>query len=154
MITPAISVLSAVEGLGVATPAFDTFVVPITVSILLALFLFQRRGTARVGSVFGPIIMLWFIVIGGIGLRQIIATPGILAALFPWYAADFLIEHSSRGFFVLGAVFLVVTGGEALYADMGHFGSRPIRLTWFGIVLPGLILSYFGQGHQTQSGPA
>jgi KUP system potassium uptake protein len=98
MITPAISVLSAVEGLGVATPAFDTFVVPITVSILLALFLFQRRGTARVGSVFGPIIMLWFIVIGGIGLRQIIATPGILAALSHWYAADFLIEHSSRGF--------------------------------------------------------
>lgn len=146
MITPAISVLSAVEGLGVATPAFDTYVVPITVSILLALFLFQRHGTARVGSVFGPIIMLWFIVIGGIGVSQIIGTPRVLAALSPTYAAGFLLENSARGFFVLGAVFLVVTGGEALYADMGHFGKRPIRLTWFGIVLPGLLLSYFGQG--------
>ncbi|MCC6165844.1 MAG: potassium transporter Kup [Caldilineaceae bacterium] len=146
MITPAISVLSAVEGLEIATPFFAPYVVPITIVILVVLFLFQSRGTERVGKVFGPLMLLWFGVSGLLGLSWIIRQPGVLAAVNPWYGAQFFIHNGWRGFLVLGSVFLVVTGGEALYADMGHFGKRPIRLAWFAVVLPALLLNYFGQG--------
>ncbi len=146
MITPAISVLSAVEGLHVATPLFDPYVVPIAVAILIGLFLFQSRGTTGVGKVFGPITILWFVAIGILGIHQILRAPGVLAAINPWHGVDFFLNNGGRGFVVLGAVFLVVTGGEALYADIGHFGTAPIRLTWFLIVLPALALNYFGQG--------
>jgi KUP system potassium uptake protein len=146
MITPAISVLSAVEGLHVATPLFDPYVLPIAVVILIGLFLFQSRGTTGVGAVFGPITMLWFIAISLLGIQQIIRTPEVLAAINPTHGFEFFMINGSRGFLVLGAVFLVVTGGEALYADIGHFGTAPIRLTWFAVVLPALTLNYFGQG--------
>jgi len=145
-ITPAISVLSAVEGLEVATPAFEPYVIPITVVILIALFVVQKRGTADVGYVFGPVILVWFITLGVLGLNIIVREPGVLAAVNPYYGAQFLVHNGLIGYLVLGAVFLVVTGGEALYADMGHFGLRPIRLSWFFVVLPGLALNYFGQG--------
>jgi KUP system potassium uptake protein len=146
MITPAISVLSAVEGLHVATPLFDPFVVPLAVAILIGLFVFQSRGTTGVGKVFGPVTILWFLAISILGLRQIIRAPEVLAAVNPWHGFEFFMNNGRHGFVVLGAVFLVVTGGEALYADIGHFGTAPIRLTWFVIVLPALILNYFGQG--------
>jgi KUP system potassium uptake protein len=146
VITPAISVLGAMEGLKVLAPAFDPFVVPITVTILLALFLFQKRGTAGVGAVFGPITLVWFVCIALLGIRGILLDPSVLRAFNPAYAVNFFIEDGLRGFLVLGAVVLVFTGGEALYADMGHFGKRPIRLAWFGLVLPALLLNYFGQG--------
>ncbi|HEY6948408.1 MAG TPA: potassium transporter Kup [Gemmatimonadales bacterium] len=146
VITPAISVLGAMEGLRVVAPAFDPFVVPITVAILLALFLFQKRGTAGVGLVFGPITLIWFICIILLGIRGILLDPSVIRALNPWYAVKFFAEDGLRGFLILGAVVLVFTGGEALYADMGHFGKRPIRVAWFGLVLPALLLNYFGQG--------
>ncbi|MDH3520983.1 MAG: KUP/HAK/KT family potassium transporter, partial [Myxococcales bacterium] len=146
MITPAISVLSAVEGLRVATPVVEPFVLPITVLILLGLFGVQSHGTARVGAVFGPIMLLWFLTLAALGAREVIQHPGVLVALDPRQAVRFFAEHRAGAFLVLGAVFLVVTGGEALYADMGHFGRRPIRLTWFGLVLPALLINYFGQG--------
>ena len=146
MITPAISVLSAVEGLEIATPAFGHFVVPITVLILAGLFLAQRFGTARVGAVFGPVMLLWFGALAAIGVSQIVKHPGVLVALLPSHAASFLLENGKAGFLVLGSVFLVVTGGEALYADMGHFGARPIRLSWTFLVGPSLMLTYLGQG--------
>jgi KUP system potassium uptake protein len=146
MITPAISVMGAIEGLHVATPFFDPYVLPIAIVILIGLFFFQSRGTAGVGAVFGPITMLWFIAISLLGIRQIIRAPEVLAAINPMYGFEFFMINGSRGFLVLGAVFLVVTGGEALYADVGHFGTTPIRLTWFAIVLPALTLNYFGQG--------
>ncbi len=146
MITPAISVLSAVEGIGIITPLFSPYIVPVTVGILVALFLMQHHGTARVGGVFGPIIFLWFVTIGVLGLIQIVQQPRILAAAFPWHGIAFLIRNKMHGFIVLGAVFLVVTGAEALYADMGHFGRRPIQLIWAILVLPMLLLNYFGQG--------
>src|SRR5882724_3976340 len=146
MITPAISVMGAVEGLHVATPLFDPYVLPIAVVILMGLFFFQSRGTTGVGTVFGPITMLWFIAISVLGLQQILRTPEVLAAINPIHGFEFFMINGSRGFLVLGAVFLVVTGGEALYADIGHFGTAPIRLTWFAVVLPALILNYFGQG--------
>ena len=146
MITPAISVLSAVEGLEVATPVFSSYVIPLTVGVLIGLFLFQRRGTGRVGAVFGPVTLIWFGTIALLGLVAIVRAPGVLAAALPTHALRFFVDNGSRGFLVLGAVFLVVTGGEALYADMGHFGTRPIRLTWFAVVLPALLLNYFGQG--------
>ncbi len=146
MITPAISVLSAVEGLQVAAPGFQHYVVPITVAILVGLFWFQKRGTATVGSIFGPVILTWFLVIGSLGVAEILRTPRVLAAVLPNHALAFFLDNGAQGFFVLGAVFLVVTGGEALYADMGHFGKRPIRLGWFGVVLPCLMINYFGQG--------
>ncbi len=146
MITPAISVLSAIEGLKVATPLFDPFVIPITIAILVVLFLFQSQGTARVGAVFGPIMLIWFFVLALLGINGIVQEPHVLAAVSPVHALDFFVNNRLQGFFVLGAVFLVATGGEALYADMGHFGKRPIRLAWFTIVLPGLLLNYFGQG--------
>ena len=146
MITPAISVLSAIEGLEVATPVFRPYVVPITVAILAALFAIQSRGTAGIGRVFGPVTLVWFAVLAALGALQVVAHPGVLAALSPTYGATFFWANGVRGFLVLGSVFLVVTGGEALYADMGHFGVRPIRLTWFVVVLPALLLNYFGQG--------
>ncbi len=146
MITPAISVLSAVEGLEVATPALQRYVVPITVVILIALFMVQKRGTAGIGKVFGPITLAWFAVIAALGVRQIAGHPEILLSVNPLHGIRFFAANGSTGFFVLGAVFLAITGGEALYADMGHFGARPIRLTWFVVVLPSLLLNYFGQG--------
>jgi KUP system potassium uptake protein len=146
IITPAISVLGAVEGLSIATPALEHLVVPIAFVIILALFFFQRRGTARVGAVFGPLTAVWFICIAALGVGGIAREPSVLQALNPWHAVNFFLREGSRGFLVLGAVILVVTGGEALYADMGHFGKRPIRLAWFTVVLPALVLNYFGQG--------
>ena len=146
MITPAISVLSAVEGIRIITPLFKPYVVPLTIVILAGLFLIQRHGTARVGSFFGPIILVWFALLSVLGGIQIVHQPGVLAAVLPWYAVQFFIHNGLHGFVVLGAVFLVVTGAEALYADMGHFGKTPIRLTWTLLVLPALVLNYFGQG--------
>jgi KUP system potassium uptake protein len=146
MITPAISVMSAVEGLHIATPLFDHYVVPIAVVILIGLFFFQSRGTARVGAVFGPVTMIWFAAISVLGIAHIIRAPQVLAAINPMHGFEFFMLNGWRGFVVLGAVFLVVTGGEALYADIGHFGTAPIRLTWFAIVLPALTLNYVGQG--------
>jgi KUP system potassium uptake protein len=146
MITPAISVLSAVEGMKIIAPAFKDLVMPVTILVLVGLFLFQNNGTARVGAFFGPIIFVWFVVIGLLGLVEIIRYPQILQAILPWYGISFLLSNHLQGFMVLGAVFLSVTGAEALYADMGHFGKKPIRLTWVLLVLPALLLNYFGQG--------
>jgi KUP system potassium uptake protein len=146
MITPAISVLSAVEGIGVGTPALNRFVVPLAVVVLLALFLVQKRGTRAVGHLFGPVMLLWFAVIAVDGLIHIAAGPRVLTALNPVHAARVFATSPLRGFIVLGAVSLAITGGEALYADMGHFGRFPIRLAWFALVLPALVLNYFGQG--------
>lgn len=146
MITPAISVLSAVEGIQIITPIFSPYVIPVTVIILVSLFTVQHRGTARVGRLFGPIILIWLLVLALLGMIQIYHNPQILRAIFPWYGLRFLAVNRLHGFIVLGAVFLVVTGAEALYADMGHFGKRPIRLTWFILVLPALVANYFGQG--------
>ena len=145
-ITPAISVLSAVEGLEVATPAFKPYVIPITLTVIVLLFVFQKRGTAHVGAWFGPIVVVWFVVIGTLGVIAIASAPQVLAALNPVYALEFLGTHGAPGFFSLGAVVLVCTGAEALYADMGHFGRMPIRIAWSGLVLPALALNYFGQG--------
>jgi KUP system potassium uptake protein len=153
MITPAITVLGAVEGLQVATPGLGPYVVPVAIGILVALFVFQSRGTHTVGKTFGPVTLLWFVTIGALGLVQIIRTPAVLAAINPWYAFQFFVDNGTQGYLVLGAVFLVVTGGEALYADMGHFGPRAIRVAWFSIVLPGLLLNYFGQGALVLSNP-
>jgi KUP system potassium uptake protein len=146
MITPAISVLSAVEGLGVATPFFEPYIVPITIAILVVLFSVQRFGTGGVGRVFGPVTLLWFLTLGALGLPHIARNPAVLAAISPVRAVEFFAANRWNGFIALGSVFLVVTGGEALYADMGHFGKRPIRVAWSLIVLPALMLNYFGQG--------
>ena len=146
VITPAISVLSAVEGLNVATPLFRPYVEPITIVILVALFMIQRRGTALIGGLFGPVMLIWFAVLAILGIIHIVQAPQVLAAVNPLYGANFFIHNGWTGYLVLGTVFLVVTGGEALYADMGHFGPRPIRLAWFAYVLPALLLNYFGQG--------
>ena len=146
MITPAISVLSAVEGLHLATPAFDPYVIPIALVILVGLFLFQRHGTARVGALFGPVMLVWFAVLAILGVHGILMNPQVLAALNPMYGVAFFVENGLAGFIILGAVVLAVTGTEGLYADMGHFGRRPLRLVWFGYVLPALVLNYFGQG--------
>lgn len=154
LITPAISVLSAVEGLGVATPHVEKFVVPITIGVLIALFSIQRFGTGRVGALFGPITCLWFLVIGVLGLQSIIETPVVLQALNPLYAIDFAIGQPGKMFVLLAAVFLALTGGEALYADMGHFGARAVRIAWFGLVCPALMLNYFGQGALVLRDPA
>ena len=145
-ITPAISVLSAIEGLEVATPRLADYVMPVTVLILLALFLVQRRGTTGIGAVFGPATLIWFLSIAAVGTPRIAAQPGVLAAVNPLHAVRFLAGHGYNGFLLLGAVVLCITGGEALYADMGHFGPRPIRLAWYGVVMPALLLNYFGQG--------
>lgn len=154
MITPAISVLSAVEGLAVATPSLSHVVVPVTIIILVGLFLVQKKGTARIGGIFGPVTLIWFMVLSVLGLRQIAGNWAVLRAVNPVHAISFFFDNRLRGFFVLGAVFLVVTGGEALYADMGHLGPKPIRLTWFGLVLPSLVLNYFGQGALLLSEPS
>src|SRR6516162_5185894 len=146
VITPAISVLSAVEGLKVATPIFDPYVVPIALVLLIALFVVQRRGTATVGGLFGPIMLFWFVVLGLLGLSNIVLQPRILLALNPWHGIDLLISAPWPGFVMLGAVFLAVTGAETLYADMGHFGRTPLRTAWLYIVLPALLLNYSGQG--------
>ena len=146
MITPAISVLSAVEGLKVATPAFEHYVIPITVVTIIGLFAAQSRGTGRVGAVFGPVMILWFVSLALLGIRGILRAPEVLWSLDPRLGLEFLARSGWEGFVVLGAVFLAVTGAEALYADVGHFGVRPIRIAWFGLVLPGLFLNYLGQG--------
>ncbi len=146
MITPAISVLSAVEGLEIVTPVFAPYVIPLTVVILIALFLCQHRGTSGIGAIFGPITLFWFVVLALLGIRHIVQQPVVLGAISPYHALEFFLNNGWTGFLVLGSVFLVVTGGEALYADMGHFGPKPIRLAWFGVVLPALLLNYFGQG--------
>ena len=146
MLTPAISVLSAVEGLEIATPAFKPYVLPLTVVILFSLFAVQKRGTARVGAMFGPLMVLWFGTLALLGIASIVRHPEVLAAIAPWHAIQFMIHNGVPGFLVLIGVFLVTTGGEALYADLGHFGATPIRAVWFGFVLPCLLLNYFGQG--------
>jgi KUP system potassium uptake protein len=146
IITPAISVMSAVNGLGVVEPALARYVVPVSFAIIAALFYFQYKGTAKVGGAFGWIMLTWFLSIGLLGVAEIVHRPEIIRALNPWYAVTFFTDHPARSFVVLGAVVLVITGGEALYADMGHFGRKPIRLAWFGLVLPCLLLNYFGQG--------
>ena len=146
VITPAISVLSAVEGLEIITPAFKPYVQPITLGILIGLFFFQRRGTASVGALFGPIMVLWFAVLAAFGAMAIVEHPAVLAAVNPLYGLNFLRGNAALGFFALGAVVLCITGAEALYADMGHFGAKPIRYAWLGYVLPALLINYFGQG--------
>jgi len=146
VITPAISVMSAVEGLEVATPAFKPYILPITVVVLVLLFMVQRKGTASVGIAFGPVMVVWFLALALIGIGNIVHSPGVLVALSPLYAVRFVVANGWLAFFALGGVVLVLTGAEALYADMGHFGPRPIRLAWYGLVLPSLVLTYFGQG--------
>lgn len=153
MITPAISVLSAVEGVGIAVPSFRSWTILTTVAILLGLFLLQKRGTHRVGMLFGPITTLWFLVLAVLGIRSLIVRPDVLAAINPVYAVRFVAANGTHGFLVLGAVLLVVTGAEALFADMGHFGRRPIRIAWYGLVLPALLMNYFGQGALLLSRP-
>ena len=154
VITPAISVLSAVEGLEVVSPAFTKYVVPLTLVILFALFLVQKSGTGGIGKFFGPITLVWFAAIGVLGVVQITTHPEILMALNPWYALKFMWDAPGTTFLILGAIVLCVTGAEALYADMGHFGKRPIRLAWFSVVMPALTLNYFGQGALLLSNPA
>ena len=146
VITPAISVLSAVEGISVATPAFEHWIIPITLGILVALYAIQRRGTGGVGRLFGPVTVVWFAALLVLGLQSIAQTPAVVAALDPRYAIAFAAASPAGAFIVLGAVFLALTGAEALYADMGHFGAGPIRLGWFGLVFPSLVVNYFGQG--------
>jgi KUP system potassium uptake protein len=146
IITPAISVLSAVDGIGVATPALQPYVLWVSLAIIVGLFAVQHRGTAAMGAIFGPVTGVWFVCIAILGVKGILMEPAVLRALNPWHALDFFLREGRHAFLVLAAVVLVVTGGEALYADMGHFGKRPIRLAWLGIVLPALVLNYFGQG--------
>src|SRR3954451_4079156 len=146
IITPAISVLSAIEGLEVATPFFKPYVLAITIVILILLFVFQRKGTAGVGSVFGPVMIFWFSTLAVLGIRGILWEPSVLLAINPIQADRFFIANGGHGFLVLGAVFLVTTGGEALYADLGHFGEKPIQVDWFNLVGPSLVLQYMGQG--------
>jgi KUP system potassium uptake protein len=153
MITPAISVLSAVEGLKLATPAFEHFVVPLTIFILVALFAVQSSGTARVASAFGPVMVIWFCSLALMGIVHISDDPTVLAAINPWYGFQFLLSHGTIGLVTLGAVFLAVTGGEALYADLGHFGRKPIQAAWLYLVLPSLLINYFGQGALVLSDP-
>ncbi|HEX2834091.1 MAG TPA: potassium transporter Kup [Thermoanaerobaculia bacterium] len=146
MITPAITMLSAIEGIGVVTPVFQPYVVWITVAALVALFAVQKFGTARVGTLFGPLMLIWFSVLAALGIYNLVKEPRVLVALSPHHAIRFFLEHDLAAYLVLGSVFLVVTGGEALYADMGHFGPRPIRMAWFVAVFPCLLLNYYGQG--------
>jgi len=153
VITPAISVLSAVEGTKVISPALESWVIPIAIVILVGLFSIQRWGTHKVGAAFGPIMVVWFTTLGVLGVVNIAHNPGVLRAVNPVEGARFMVDNGWTGFLVLGAVFLVVTGGEALYADMGHFGRRPIIVAWYGIALPGLLLNYFGQGAMLLKNP-
>jgi KUP system potassium uptake protein len=154
VITPAISVLSAIEGLQVVSPRFSEWIIPLTLLVLIVLFAAQKRGTASVGRAFGPIMVVWFAVIGTLGLVQIVQAPQVLEAIDPLHALRFAAANPGLTFVVLGAVFLAVTGGEALYADMGHFGARPIRLAWYWLVMPCLLLNYFGQGALVIANPA
>jgi len=154
VITPAISVLGAVEGLEVLAPKLSHFVVPIAAVIVLLLFAFQNRGTGRVGAVFAPVMSLWFVVLAVLGGWHIFENPGVLRAISPYYAVQFFVHEHLVAFFALGTVVLCITGAEALYADMGHFGKRPIRISWFGLVLPSLVLNYFGQGALLIANPA
>lgn len=153
MITPAISVLSAVEGLELITPTLKPFIIPITIGILIALFSVQKFGTDKVGKAFGPITLFWFFTLAGLGIAKIIENPTVLMAINPWYAVEFFMHQQWHGFIILGSVFLVVTGGEALYSDLGHFGIKPIQRAWFYVVLPCLLLNYFGQGALLLSNP-
>ena len=146
MITPSISVLSAIEGLNVATPAFKDFVIPLTILTLVALFAGQSHGTGKVGAVFGPIMLIWFAALAALGIGGVLKAPEVLRALNPYHGVQFLLNDGWQGFVILGAVFLALTGAEALYADVGHFGGRPIRIAWFSLVLPALFLNYLGQG--------
>ena len=146
VLTPAISVLSAVEGLSLVAPVLNRLVVPMTALILIGLFFFQKRGTGQVGAVFGPVTFIWFVTLAMLGVSHLVREPHVLAAVNPVRAIDFFVRNRWHGFITLGTVFLVVTGGEALYADLGHFGKRPIRVAWFAVALPGLLLNYFGQG--------
>jgi KUP system potassium uptake protein len=146
LITPAISVLSAVEGISVATPAFEKLIIPITIGIIIGLFIIQRHGTSSMGKLFGPITLLWFAALAILGMTSIANSPSILRALDPMHAIHFAIAHPAGMFLLLSAVFLALTGGEALYADMGHFGAKPVRLAWYGLVCPALLINYFGQG--------
>ncbi|MHB8285799.1 MAG: KUP/HAK/KT family potassium transporter, partial [Caulobacteraceae bacterium] len=145
VITPAISVLSALEGVDVATPVLHPYILPIALAILISLFAVQRFGTARIGALFGPIMLVWFVVIGLLGLTSLLHHLGVLAAVNPWYGVSFLVRHKAVALLILGGVFLCATGGEALYADMGHIGRFPIRLAWYVVVLPALLLNYAGQ---------
>ncbi len=154
IITPAISVLSAIEGLSIATPIFNQWLVPLSIGILAGLFIVQRHGTGTMGKFFGPLTLLWFLAIGGAGLLSIIQTPFVLAMVSPHWAFNFVVEQPFVAFLTMGAVILTMTGGEALYADMGHFGRMPIRLAWFLIVLPCLLLNYAGQGALLLRNPA
>src|SRR5215217_1704613 len=154
MITPAISVLSAVEGLKLAAPALEHYVVPLTLVILVALFSLQSSGTARVATAFGPVMLVWFATLSVLGLIHISDDPTVLWAINPLYAIQFVTSHGVIGLVTLGLVFLAVTGGEALYADLGHFGRKPIRLAWLGFVLPALLINYFGQGALVLANPA
>jgi len=153
IITPALSVLSAIEGLKIVTPAFDAYIVPLTVLVLVSLFAVQSRGTARVAAFFGPIMMLWFVAIAAAGIWQVGQNLRVLLAFNPWYGVHFLLHHGIVGFYTLGAVFLVVTGAEALYADLGHFGRGPIRAAWLVVVLPALLFNYLGQGALVLANP-
>ncbi len=154
-ITPAISVLSAVEGINVVSKSFEAYVVPITIVIIIGLFAIQRYGTQRIGGLlFGPIMIVWFACLGGLGLLSILKYPKVLLALNPYYALDFVVTQPSLAFVLLSAVFLALTGGEALFADMGHFGAKPVRMAWYGVVWPGLVLNYFGQGSLVLRNPA
>jgi KUP system potassium uptake protein len=154
MVTPAISVLSAVEGLRIVSPAMEPAVIPLSLAVLLALFLVQYRGTGKMGKIFGPVTAVWFAVMALLGLAQIVQNPSVLAALSPHHAVDFVALQPLAAFIALGAVVLAVTGGEALYADMGHFGAKPIRFAWMVVVLPALVLNYFGQGALLLAEPA
>lgn len=154
IITPAISVLGAIEGLNVATPLFSPYVVPLTIAIIVGLFLIQSRGTAKVGRLFGPVMLAWFIVLSVLGIMQIVRHPSVITAFNPMHGVNFFLREGWHGFLVLGTVFLVVTGGEALYADMGHFGKRPIRIVWYTVVMPALMLNYLGQGALLIENPA
>jgi KUP system potassium uptake protein len=154
MVTPAISVLSAVEGLAVAAPTLNHLIMPVTIAVLVALFVGQHFGTALVGKAFGPVMCLWFACLAVLGIGGILREPSVLLALDPQHAITFLLNHGWRGFTSLGAVVLALTGAEALYADMGHFGARVIRLSWFALVLPALLLNYFGQGALILTDPA
>jgi KUP system potassium uptake protein len=154
VITPAISVLSAVEGISVATPALEHWIVPATIVILIGVFALQPYGTGKIGKLFGPVTMIWFLIIGALGVMSIVQTPSILHALDPTHAARFALQSPGLAFIALGSVFLALTGGEALYADMGHFGAKPIRIAWFGLVLPALMLNYLGQGALVLRNPA
>lgn len=153
VITPAISVLSAVEGLEIITPTFKPYIMPITLVVLVGLFMFQRRGTANVGALFGPVMVVWFAVLALLGALAIFDNPAVLAAINPQHAFEFLTGNSLLGFFALGAVVLCITGAEALYADMGHFGAKPIQYAWLGYVMPALLINYFGQGSLLLANP-